>query len=154
MAGRTAKATSGRRGADSCRPLRDLLKDNFDQIVQTHLDLSDPDIPTSIKKRLRMILVQLETARRRLLNELAKCVARDKKARSARRSGRKPDPCQPLRDQLDRLDKEIAKVEDSLSDHDIPESIKGPLRALLRRMLQLRTRLLALLRACEAKHGK
>ena len=65
--------------------------------------------------------------------------------RAASRSVR----CQPLRDQLERHDLEIANIRESLDDPDIPNRLKARLRLLLRQLLASRDRVLRALEACE-----
>ncbi len=60
-----------------------------------------------------------------------------------------PDRCQPLRDQLERHDLEIANIRESLDDPDIPNRLKARLRLLLRQLLASRNRVLRALEACE-----
>jgi hypothetical protein len=58
---------------DRCQPLRDLIHRIGEEIAQIHGDLADPDIPASIKTRLRALLKKLIAQRQRLQQELAKC---------------------------------------------------------------------------------
>jgi hypothetical protein len=47
--------------------------------------------------------------------------------------GKRPDRCQELRDERDRLVVEIREIEEQLSDFDIPQSTRRKLESLLRR---------------------
>ena len=82
-------------------------------------------------------------------------MAKSKKAKSKAKktAKRAADPCQSLRDLLDLNQQQIVDIEDSLSDPDIPESIKKHLRVLLARLKAVRTRLQAELKKCEARSG-
>jgi|GEM_PF-3977698 len=82
-------------------------------------------------------------------------MAKSKKAKSkaTKTAKRAAGPCQSLRDLLDLNQQQIADIEDSLSDPDIPESIKKHLRVLLARLKAVRARLQAELKKCEARSG-
>lgn len=71
-----------------------------------------------------------------------------KKAKSTRKA--RSDRCGPLREQIQRVDKEIDEIRNDLSDSDIPKDTAKKLRALLRQLEQLRARLMRELDKCEA----
>jgi hypothetical protein len=66
-----------------------------------------------------------------------------------KRTAAEPDRCQPLRDQLAKLNKEIAGVQASLADPDIPRDLRKRLEQLLRQLLAMKKRVLRDLEACE-----
>jgi hypothetical protein len=82
-----------------------------------------------------------------------KTVRKTKTARKGkpanRRTAAKSDRCQPLRDQLEEVDREIAEMREALAEPDIPEDLKEGLRRRLTQLTALRTRLLRALEACE-----
>src|SRR5262245_17484180 len=55
----------------------------------------------------------------------AKVKRATRKKKAARRTAARGDRCQPLRDQLDRIDEDIFTDRELLSDPDIPRDIKA-----------------------------
>jgi len=62
---------------DPCQALRDRLDMVNQQIADLQEAIADPDIPPSIKKRLRAALTQARALRTALLAELRKCEAKN-----------------------------------------------------------------------------
>jgi hypothetical protein len=60
------------------------------------------------------------------------------------------DRCRPLREQIKRVEAEIADIRSDLVDPDIPPRIKARLRLLLKKDLLLLAQLRAALKRCEA----
>lgn len=71
------------------------------------------------------------------------------KATAKKSRASETDRCQPIRAQIETTKAEIANIEESLSDHDILESIKRRLRALLPGLKALLKRLREALKECE-----
>lgn len=63
---------------------------------------------------------------------------------------RQSDRCEPLREQLRRVELEIQECLEVIGDPDILASIKARCKRILPSLRALRTRLIAALKACEA----
>ena len=60
------------------------------------------------------------------------------------------DTCDPLRQQIERVEEEINEIEEALGDSDIPANLRRKLEALKRQRQQLLNRLRQDLEKCEA----
>jgi hypothetical protein len=66
-----------------------------------------------------------------------------------RRMSAKSERCQPLRDQLEDLDRRISDVQESLGEPDIPKDLRARLERMLRQLITTRERVRRALEACE-----
>jgi hypothetical protein len=60
------------------------------------------------------------------------------------------DTCDPLRQQIERVEEEINEIDEALGEPDIPADIRRRLQALKRQRQQLLNRLRQDLKKCEA----